>query len=102
MPLIRSSIRIVDTSLGKVTYRRKIFSGNVYVRLWQGTSFGKDDKLTKSVIRSKLGNMCRVRADVPMAVTSDSKPIGISSPEENVIRFETEAGGIYLLEPKNN
>jgi hypothetical protein len=43
-----------------------------------------------------------VRADVPMAVTSNGKPVEISSPKENVVQFGTKAGGIYLLEPKNN
>jgi alpha-L-fucosidase 2 len=59
--------------------------------------FWKDGKLTKSVIRSKLGNTCMTRADVPMAVTSNGKPVEISSPEETVVQFETKAGGIYLL-----
>jgi alpha-L-fucosidase 2 len=64
--------------------------------------FWKDDKLTKSVIRSKLGNTCMIRTDVPMAVTSNGNPVKISTSTENVVQFETKAGGIYLLAPKNN
>jgi alpha-L-fucosidase 2 len=59
--------------------------------------FWKDGKLTKSVIRSKLGNTCMVRADVPMVVTSNDNLVKISSPEKTVAQFETKAGGIYLL-----
>jgi alpha-L-fucosidase 2 len=59
----------------------------------------KDGKLTESVIRSKLGNTCRVRADVPMVVTSNGKPVEISSPEKAVVQFETKADRIYLLAP---
>jgi len=62
----------------------------------------EDGKLSESVIRSKLGNLCGVRANMPMVVTSNDKPVEINSPEENVVRFETKAGGIYLLAPKNN
>jgi len=59
----------------------------------------KNGKLTKSVIRSKLGNTCKVRTDVPMIVTSNGKPVEIDSPEKAVVRFETKDGGVYLLAP---
>jgi alpha-L-fucosidase 2 len=57
----------------------------------------KDGKLAEAVIRSKLGNTCSVRSDVPLVVTADGKQVETSSPEENVIQFETKAGEIYLL-----
>jgi len=59
----------------------------------------KDGKLTESVIRSKLGNLCRVRTDVPLLVTSDGKPVKHSSVKENITQFETKASRIYLLTP---
>jgi hypothetical protein len=37
-----------------------------------------------------------------MAVTSNGNPVKISTSTENVVQFGTKAGGIYLLEPKNN
>jgi alpha-L-fucosidase 2 len=57
----------------------------------------KDGKLAEAVIRSKLGNTCSVRSDVPLVVTADGKQVETSSPEENVIQFKTKAGEIYLL-----
>jgi alpha-L-fucosidase 2 len=59
----------------------------------------KDGRLTEAVIRSKLGNKCNIRSAVPLAVTSDGKPVKTSSVNENVTQFETKAGGTYLLAP---
>ncbi|MHC4569981.1 MAG: glycosyl hydrolase family 95 catalytic domain-containing protein, partial [Planctomycetota bacterium] len=53
--------------------------------------------LTKSVIRSKLGNKCRVRASAPVAVTVKGKPAKTSEPEEDVVEFETTANETYIV-----
>jgi alpha-L-fucosidase 2 len=51
--------------------------------------------LTGSVIRSKLGERCRVRAAQPLKVTCDGKPVKTTVPERNVMEFETKAAGVY-------
>jgi alpha-L-fucosidase 2 len=57
----------------------------------------KNGILTKSVIRSKLGNKCRIRSSEPVAVMFDDKPARTTKPEENVVEFETTAGQIYII-----
>jgi alpha-L-fucosidase 2 len=54
-------------------------------------------RLTKSVIRSKLGNKCRVRANAPVRVTCKGRTINTTTPEENVFQFETELGRTYVV-----
>ncbi len=60
----------------------------------------KDGRLAKSAIRSKLGGKCRVRAGVPVQVTSNNKSVKTIEPEENVVEFETELGGTYVVSTK--
>jgi alpha-L-fucosidase 2 len=57
----------------------------------------KDGKLTESVISSKLGSKCKVRANMPVVITSDGKVVKTGSPEKDVIEFQTKAGGVYLI-----
>jgi alpha-L-fucosidase 2 len=57
----------------------------------------KNGILTKSVIRSKLGNKCRIRSSDPVAVMFNGKPARSTKPEENVVEFETTAGQIYII-----
>lgn len=56
-------------------------------------------KLNNATIRSKLGNKCRVRADVPfpLQVVSDGKSIKTTCPEENVIEFQTKPNRRYSI-----
>jgi alpha-L-fucosidase 2 len=54
-------------------------------------------RLTKSVIRSKLGNKCRVRANAPVRVTCKGRTIKTTTPEENVFQFETGLGRTYVV-----
>ncbi len=54
-------------------------------------------RLTSSVIRSKLGNKCRVRTDAPVRITCKGRPIRATTPEENVFQFETEPGRTYVV-----
>jgi len=60
----------------------------------------KAGKLTESVIRSKLGNRCRVRARVPLQVTSDGKPVKTTIHEKNVAEFTTRPNGKYIVSTK--
>ena len=53
--------------------------------------------LTKSVIRSKVGNKCRVRTSEPVVVTVKGKPAKTSEPEEDIVEFETTANQIYTI-----
>jgi len=54
-------------------------------------------RLTKSVIRSKLGNKCRVRANAPVRVTCKGRTIKTTTSEENIFEFETELGRTYVV-----
>ena len=54
-------------------------------------------RLSKSVIRSKLGNKCRVRANAPVRVACKGRLIRTTTPEENVSEFETEPGRRYVV-----
>jgi alpha-L-fucosidase 2 len=56
-----------------------------------------DGRLTRSVIRSKLGNKYRLRADAPVRITCKGRPIRTTTPEENVFQFETEPGRTYVI-----
>jgi len=57
----------------------------------------RDGKLKECVIRSKLGNRCRVRSSVPVLVTDEGKIINVTELEKNVIEFDTVAGGTYVI-----
>jgi alpha-L-fucosidase 2 len=57
----------------------------------------KDGILTKSVIRSMLGNNCRVRSSVPVTVTVKGGPAKTSEPEEDVVEFDTRANQTYII-----
>jgi alpha-L-fucosidase 2 len=56
-----------------------------------------DGKLKECVIRSKLGNRCRVRSSVPVLVTDKGKIIDVTELEKNVVEFDTVAGGTYEI-----
>jgi len=58
----------------------------------------EDGKLSTCVIRSKLGNECRIRSGSPVRVTSRGRPVKTSAPEENVVEFDTKANQIYVIE----
>ncbi|MHC4911483.1 MAG: glycosyl hydrolase family 95 catalytic domain-containing protein, partial [Planctomycetota bacterium] len=57
----------------------------------------KNGKLGSAAIRSNLGRTCRVRTDVPVRITSDGKSVRTTSPQADVIEFETEPAGAYTL-----
>ena len=58
-------------------------------------------KLTKAMVRSKIGGKCTVRAAVPLCVTSQGKKaVDVSRPEQNVVRFDADADSSYILSPQ--
>ncbi len=57
----------------------------------------QDGKVNECIIRSKLGNKCRVRCSGPVWVTDEGKPISVTELEESVIEFNTKAGRTYLI-----
>jgi alpha-L-fucosidase 2 len=54
-------------------------------------------KLNECIIRSNLGNKCRVRSSGSIRVTDESGPISVTELEENVIEFDTKAGQAYVI-----
>ncbi len=57
----------------------------------------KYEKLTQAVVKSKKGNACRIKYDVPLKVTSSGKPVVVRRLENSAIEFETEAGKEYII-----
>jgi alpha-L-fucosidase 2 len=57
----------------------------------------KNGKLTGAVVLSKRSAKCRIRANVPVKITSNGKPIKTTSPEEGVVEFETNFDGTYVV-----
>jgi alpha-L-fucosidase 2 len=57
----------------------------------------KDGKLTRSVIRSILGNPCRIRAHVPVRVTCRGNAVKTTSPEDQVVEFDTKPNQTYIV-----
>ncbi|MHC4148799.1 MAG: glycoside hydrolase family 95 protein [Planctomycetota bacterium] len=57
----------------------------------------KDGKLSVATIWSKVGNMCRLRTNVPVQISSDGRPVKTVSTGENVVEFETKVDGVYLV-----
>ena len=57
----------------------------------------KDGKLNECIIRSKVGNKCRVRSSGPIMVTCEGKPVSVTMLEESVIEFGTKTGRTYVI-----
>jgi len=55
--------------------------------------------LSSAKIQSRLGNLCRVRTKAPVRVTADGRDIRVARPAWNVVEFETQPGGSYILLP---
>jgi alpha-L-fucosidase 2 len=53
--------------------------------------------LTQATIASVNGNICRVRATLPVNVVSQGKNVRVSRPEPNVVEFKTTTGATYVL-----
>jgi alpha-L-fucosidase 2 len=56
----------------------------------------KGGTLARATIASLNGRRCRLRAAVPLAVTTEGRPVRTTSPEPGVIEFETTGGATYL------
>jgi len=54
-------------------------------------------RLTTANIRSLLGNKCRIRASVPVRITSNGKPVKTTKPQEDVVEFETKKNQTYIV-----
>jgi len=54
-------------------------------------------RLTTANIRSLLGNKCRIRASVPVQITSNGKPVKTTKPQEDVVEFETKKKQTYIV-----
>ena len=57
----------------------------------------RDGRLAESVVRSNLGNKCRIRAAVPVTVTSGDRIIETTIVEDDVVEFETKPNGEYVI-----
>jgi alpha-L-fucosidase 2 len=57
----------------------------------------KDAAVTRASILSTLGGRCRVRAAVPLTVTSAGRAVTVTRPEPNVVEFRAAAGARYVL-----
>jgi len=57
----------------------------------------KNGKLNECIIRSKVGNTCRVRSSGPVMVTCEGKPVSVTMLEESVIQFDTKTGRTYVI-----
>jgi alpha-L-fucosidase 2 len=62
----------------------------------------KDGALVQATIRSKMGNVTRVRTLAPMDVTCGGVAVKVTRPEKGVVEFATEAGKSYVLVPIAN
>jgi len=59
----------------------------------------QEGRLTKAVVRSTLGNTCRLRA--PQTLQVEGRPkLGVDRVADTVIEFSTERGGKYVLLPE--
>jgi alpha-L-fucosidase 2 len=57
----------------------------------------RDAAPTSVIIRSTLGNPCRVRAASPMTVSSDGKPLPVRNQQDGSVEFNTTRGASYTL-----
>ena len=57
----------------------------------------KDGKLENAAILSKLGNKCRIRANVPVRVTLSGKSVETKKLDKDVIEFETRKSQTYMV-----
>ena len=57
----------------------------------------KGGKLNECIIRSKLGNKCRLRCSGPVRVTDEDKSVNVTELEENLVEFDTKAGRTYVI-----
>ena len=56
-----------------------------------------DGKLVGATIRSLVGNKCKIRTADAIKVTYPGQAVETTSPEKNVVEFETKPGRTYLV-----
>jgi len=56
-----------------------------------------DGRLSEGRIVSRNGGVCRVRADIPLTVTSGGRAVRLVSPDKDLIEFQTEPSRVYVL-----
>jgi alpha-L-fucosidase 2 len=59
----------------------------------------KNGTIETATVRSKMGNVARIRTVAPMNVTVGGQPVKVARPETGVVEFQTEAGKAYVLTP---
>jgi alpha-L-fucosidase 2 len=57
----------------------------------------KNGELTEAVIKSRVGNSCKLRCDVPVTVKSKGKAVKTRNVEKSVIEFETHRNDVYVI-----
>jgi alpha-L-fucosidase 2 len=57
----------------------------------------KEGKLTQAQVRSISGKLCRIRSTTPLTITNRDKPITTTSPEKDLIVFETKNNELYSV-----
>jgi alpha-L-fucosidase 2 len=60
----------------------------------------KDGKLAKATITSDLGKPCKFRTAAPVTVTSDGKPVKVTTNTDGTITFATSKGKTYEVTAK--
>jgi alpha-L-fucosidase 2 len=59
----------------------------------------RNGSLHEAVLRSRLGKAATIRASVPMAVSGAHR---VSRPEPNVVVFDTRAGSVHRIRPRED
>ena len=57
----------------------------------------KAGKLTQAQVKSISGKPCRLRSDVALTIKNKGKPVTTTSPEKDLIVFETDKGECYSI-----
>jgi alpha-L-fucosidase 2 len=60
----------------------------------------KDKKITKAVIFSSEGGICRIQEKTPVLVTSNGKKITVKNAGNGVLEFPTQKGGQYEIQAR--
>ena len=60
----------------------------------------KQSKLTKAVITSKHGKVCKLRTATQVDVVSNGKKMVVTTAEDGAISFPTQPGESYVVTPQ--
>lgn len=56
-----------------------------------------NSSLASATVRSRLGGVCRLRADALLTVTHDGQPVSIERVDAHTIAFKTQSDASYVL-----